>query len=517
MIRTDPEPEPSLREAGTLRAWVRAVRGGLASPEARARRRAERLADLVAFARRRSPLHAERYRGLPDRVDDPRRLPPVTKAEAMGAFDRWVTDPAATRARVEAFLDGPDRLGSRLLERYLAMRTSGSTGGRAIHLHDAGARASYEALWGVRGVRRWVGPSEVVGIARKGFRTAEILAIGDAFAGAAFASLRARRSPLPRRVWSVLDPLPDLVEALNAFHPAVLTTYPSTLRLLARERAAGRLRADPVLLVSVSECLDRWAREEIETAFGRPVRNVYAAAEHLAIALDCRQGRLHLNDDDAFLEPVDDDLEPVPPGARSSGALLTNLSNRVQPVIRYLLTDAVTIDPDPCPCGSPLPVIRVEARRRQILSLGAGETRTSVTPLALATVAEEIPAVARYQIVQAAPDRLRVRFEPAEGVASESAWASLRSALESFLDRQGVEGVSVQRDPEPPRADTGSGKFHKVWSVCGEEGGEGDTRRGRPADAPTAKDGQLPAGSSMLTSAWMSVPASPPPPTTPPK
>ena len=66
----------SLAETGAVLwdAW-RAQRSG---PAALARRQAARLADLVRFARERSPLYRELYRDLPAeiRLD---RLPPVTK------------------------------------------------------------------------------------------------------------------------------------------------------------------------------------------------------------------------------------------------------------------------------------------------------------------------------------------------------------------------------------------------------------------------------------------------------
>lgn len=43
----------------------------------------ERLEELVAFARRRSPVYRELYAPLPDPVQDLRTLPPVTKRHLM--------------------------------------------------------------------------------------------------------------------------------------------------------------------------------------------------------------------------------------------------------------------------------------------------------------------------------------------------------------------------------------------------------------------------------------------------
>ena len=60
------------------------------------------------------------------------------------------------------------------------------------------------------------------------------------------------------------------------------------------------------------------------------------------------RGSMHLNADWVILEPVDRAYRPVPPGVMSHTVLLTNLANRVQPIIRYDLGDSVVIEPDPC-------------------------------------------------------------------------------------------------------------------------------------------------------------------------
>ena len=82
---------------------------------------------------------------------------------------------------------------------------------------------------------------------------------------------------------------------------------------------------------------------------------------------------------------------PVPPGQLSQSVLVTNLANRVQPIIRYKMGDRVTISPDTCPCGSSFPVIHVIGRTDEILSLPTlhGEI-VQILPLALVTVAAEL-------------------------------------------------------------------------------------------------------------------------------
>jgi phenylacetate-CoA ligase len=91
-----------------------------------------------------------------------------------------------------------------------------------------------------------------------------------------------------------------------------------------------------------------------ETAFHCLVTQSYAASEAMPLALQCRRGQLHLNSDWFVTEPIDAAGQPVPPGSRSDGLLVTNLANYVQPIIRYQLDDSVVVSKQPCECGSPL-------------------------------------------------------------------------------------------------------------------------------------------------------------------
>jgi phenylacetate-coenzyme A ligase PaaK-like adenylate-forming protein len=52
---------------------------------------------------------------------------------------------------------------------------------------------------------------------------------------------------------------------------------------------------------------------------------------------------MHLVEDNAVFEPVDADNRPVPAGTQAAKLLLTNVINPLLPLIRYELTDEVTL------------------------------------------------------------------------------------------------------------------------------------------------------------------------------
>ena len=140
----------------------------------------------------------------------------------------------------------------------------------------------------------------------------------------------------------------------------------------------------------------------------------------------------------------------------SHTTLLTNLANRLQPLIRYDLGDSVTMLPGSCPCGSRLPGIRPEGRRDEILrvALPGGGTRP-LLPLVLATVLEEAPGLLRYQLVQSGPRSLKLRVEEAAGFDRPAVCADalrrLGAHLRSRGDRPGLLALSDER-PESAAA-----------------------------------------------------------------
>ncbi|PRY02450.1 hypothetical protein [Allonocardiopsis opalescens] len=163
-----------------------------------------------------------------------------------------------------------------------------------------------------------------------------------------------------------------------------------------------------------------------------------------------------------MVEPVDAGHRPVPPGERSHTVLISNLANRVQPILRYDLGDSVVLRPDPCPCGSPLPAARVQGRTADLLGFPTrGGGRTAMSPLLVAILLDHAPGVDQVQIVQTAPDVLRVRLRPARDADREEVWRRLREEPAGLLAEHRVDGVAIERVEEPPERSPG-GKFRRI-------------------------------------------------------
>lgn len=420
--------------------------------------RRHRLAGLIADARARSPYYRELYRDLPPTIDDVTMLPVTGKQQLMSNYDEWATDRAITREDVGAFTADPANAGRPYRDDYLVVTTSGTTGSPAIFVKDQ-RDVSVNLALTARMMMSWLGAADLARIVTGGGRMAIVAATGGHFLVSAGAARLAdgpfrRRAP---RLLSVHTPLPELVTALNTYRPALLLGYGSVLRMLAAEQQAGRLRISPVLVEPAGESLSPEDHARMATAFGAKVRDTYGASECPYLTEGCAEGWYHLNSDWAILEPVEADHTPTPVGRPSHSVLITNLANRVQPILRYDLGDSVVQRPDPCPCGNPPPAVRVEGRSAHVLRFGT----TEIPPLALNTTVDTVPGVQQYQIVQTGPSGLALRLRTTAGADEAAVRQRVGDTLAELLRRYGLGQVTVDHVREPPQQSAG-GKYRTV-------------------------------------------------------
>jgi len=476
--------DPWLQARAAWEVWT----AGGCSEAGIARLAAARLRELLVAALA-CPLQAQRLRraaGLgpevaPGSLQERARvadlpldaIEPIGRARMMADFDEACTDRCITLDAVNRFLADSGRLGEAFLGRYAVWTSSGTTGTPGIWVHDTGSLAVYDALESIRlgGLDRpEAGLRWLDGLIRTPFagpaRYAMVGATGGHFAGSASVERLRRLAPWAAdrvRTLSIMQPLPDLVRELAAYAPEILATYPTAAEVLAAEQEAGRLSIHPRQILVGGEQLSPSVRAAVSRAFGCPVRQGYGASECMSIAWDCGHGSLHVNADWVLLEPVDRQGRAVPPGEASHTVLLTDLANRVQPVIRYDLGDSVTLLPERCACGSHFPRIRIEGRRDDVLEFDGPHGTVRLLPLALVTVMEDDAQAFAFQLVARDRRSLVLRVEPqGDGRSARQLHADCRLALRGYLDGHGLTSVRVLHDPAPPAREPVSGKLRRV-------------------------------------------------------
>ena len=443
----------------------RALKAGAQAIRARQRRR---LAEMVAFARAQSPYYPELYRNVANGADDSTLLPVTDKKRLMANFDDWCTDREVTLEKARAFASDLNRIGERFLGKYTLATTSGTTGTPGIFIMDEHNMAVTNAMM-LRMLGSWLGVGDVLKILFRGARIAMNVAPGGHSAtGVAAARLnKSARGRAKLRAFSSHTPTAELVDELNKYRPALIAPYASVAKLLALEQEAGRLNISPVQIVCAAEGLPLEDYGRIATAFRSRVRNSYACTECSFLSYSCEHGWLHVNSDWLVLEPVDAEHRPVRPGEPSHTVLLSNLANQVQPILRYDLGDSVTFRPDPCPCGNPLPAIRVRGRAAEVMTFSTRDGgRVDIPPLALEV--DHIDGVERFQIVQRAPDVLRVRLHFAANADTDRIWQIVHSEMSHLLKSRGLDQVMIEKADEGPQQSAG-GKFRTVIPLSAAE------------------------------------------------
>ncbi len=420
---------------------------------------------LLRHAAAHSPFYRERLAGLDLDRCRPADVPPLTKAELMARFDEIVTDRRVRRADVERFMADPANLGRFYLGRYAVCHTSGSQGQPAVVVQEGP-----DVLLGVEAqtARGQIVPDVPLLLHAAGrlVRPARLAVVtqqpGFYPSGATFAYLAAARLPVLRLLHlSVFAPLADTVARLNEFQPEFITAYASALEELAREQERGRLRLREggrlKGLTSTSEPLPPASRELVERAFGVRVSDCYMLAECLALTTGCPHfPGAHVNSDLAILEVVDDDGRPVPAGEPGAKVLVTNLYNRVQPVIRYEVGDVVTVSPTPCPCGSPFPLVQaVGGRTKERFWIEDGDGKREIPYYLFLAGLHHCTELAEHQVLQTGPRRFVVRVAPRPGlsVSAERVGRLVRRSVEAegLARAVDVDVEVVDQIPRDPR------------------------------------------------------------------
>jgi phenylacetate-CoA ligase len=349
---------------------------------------------MVRYARAASPFYRELYRGI-DLTDglDPTSLPVTSKRQVMDNFEAVVADKRLCRAELERHLAHPSG-DECLFGEYRIVATAGTSGLRGIFVYD---RAAWRFV-----LANTFRCHRIIGIkARVPYRM-RICSVG-----ADNPMHMTTRIPMSGDVGlfrlmhiEAADPIARQVAALNSFQPEALVPYPSVAALLAREQIAGRLSIHPKVVATHSEVLTPEMARLIEEAWGTRPFNHYGLTEEPHVGTDCAMhAGLHLFEDTAMVEVVDDDYRPVPDGQTGTRWLLTNLYNRAQPLIRYEVTDMLCRSAVPCPCGRPFGLVEaIGGRAEDVLRLprGDGPGVVIVSPMVISLAIESFTAVREY-------------------------------------------------------------------------------------------------------------------------
>ena len=232
--------------------------------------------------------------------------------------------------------------------------------------------------------------------------------------------------------------------------------YPSSMGLICQhldEVGVELGDAAPVAVFSSSETLLDFHRNLISQVTGAPIADRYGDAEFCVSALQCPEGRYHVDTEFCVIEiDAHEETEDFVRGE----VIATGFANRAMPFIRYRTGDVATLlKKERCPCGRSRPILeKIDGRIEDYVVTPDGRRVGR-----LDHVFKDAHEVREAQIVQVSPDALTVRIIPG---AAYDADAEARIDAE-FRSRLGEEiEISYELHDALPREP--NGKFRAVLS-----------------------------------------------------
>jgi phenylacetate-CoA ligase len=411
--------------------------------------RTARLRELVRIAVERSAWHRARLADVDLATldeDTLRELPVMTKLDLMGSFDEIVTDPAVSLADVNAHIASLDSDAYFRGELH-AVASGGSSGVRGVFVWGWDAWATVQLTALRRSLLDRLSDPQLASrppvamIVAAENATHFTSAVSETFATGAVETHRFR----------VGAPIDQIVAGLNEVAGDNLATYPSMLARLVGEARSGRLTIEPRRILTMAEPLLPEIRKAAEHTWNAPVANMWGTSEGGVTAIGCFKGPgMHLTDDLLIVEPVDEHGDPVPAGVRSHKIYLTNLFNPLMPLIRYEITDEITLDDGPCACRSSHRRIQdIQGRNDDTFHY---QPTVTVHPHIFRSILAKHSAISEYQIKQT-PTGAQVTICATGRVDTDE----IASEIASALGRSGIPQpfVLIQPAADIPRLATG--------------------------------------------------------------
>lgn len=257
------------------------------------------------------------------------------------------------------------------------------------------------------------------------------------------------------------DTAKEFAENLNIYRPDFIDGIPSAIFQVAKWINANNypLSYRPIAIFTTGETVYPYYRQEIEKAFGCPMRNQYASSEGAPFITECTQGKLHYNLDTGIIEITENDE-----------MLVTCFNTYGTPLIRYSIGDWVEMETQNagqvCGCGSAYPIVReIQGRTNDYLISKSGRKFTAIF---MSIVNEKfVDKIRKMQFIQKDRDSIIVLLEVGENAGQvKEAVAAVKDELIYMLGED-IE-IELQIVRKIPAND--NGKYRLVINELTKDG-----------------------------------------------
>lgn len=257
---------------------------------------------------------------------------------------------------------------------------------------------------------------------------------GDPFVTIAGNSLRAANRQASESVYhllqnnyfikgDVIDPEMK-ISSVRLKKAVILYGYPSSiLNIIRLKPEIPDMFKNLKAIFTTSEQLTPQLRKSIETAFGKPVYDMYGANDGGILTCECPEHNgYHINMLNCYAENFKNEFG-------MDEILLTNLSSYTFPFVRYRVGDLGVISQAPCKCGLSWPkVTELKGRSRDLIKLPAGNV---VHGSYFNNIFYRYPVIDGYRIIQHKDYSLEILIH----LADDNVFDNVSSEIAIFINK----------------------------------------------------------------------------------
>ncbi|MGP8313083.1 phenylacetate--CoA ligase family protein [Enterocloster aldenensis] len=394
----------------------------------------EKLQSILRYAYENSPYYRRSFEeaGITaENIGDSplSSFPTIDKQTLLHRFDEIVTVSDLKQQALREYDAMETMDASPYLGKYHVVHSSGSTGQPGYFVYDN--KAWDTMLLGIIRAALWdmsmpeilmflAKRPRVLYVAATDGRYGGVMAVGDGIKGVGAKQLRL----------DINAPLEEWVKKIREFQPNLVIGYPSAIKILGELTTTHGLPLKLSRIITCGEPLCASMRNYFENAFHTKVFNFYGSSESLAMGVEAdRSEGMLLFDDFNVYEVMNGKL------------YLTSLYNFAQPLIRYEINDAFTLqEPEP---EEKYPFTKAKGllgRSEDIMWFEQEDGRRDfLHPLAVEGFC--IEGLIDYQFVQTGKDSFKMTAELGEGADGDRVLAEVTGQMKGILSEKRLDFV----------------------------------------------------------------------------
>ncbi len=355
-------------------------------------------------------------------------FPTIDKQAFLEHFDELVTVPDLKQEKLREF-DAREAANRKPYQgKYHVVHSSGSTGKPGYFVYDGDAWS--QMLLGIIRAALWgMSMPQILGLLMKRPRIVYIAATDGRYGGAMAVGDGIDGVGAKQMYLDIKTPVAEWIRQIREFQPNIVIGYPSAIKILAQLMENGEVGLDAERVISCGEPLGTNLRTYLEKIFRTQVVNFYGSSESLALGVET-------NPKDGML--LFDDMNVIE--VENGVMYLTCLYNYAQPLIRYRLSDRLTLK---APEGGELPFTRAVGllgRNEDVLWFEDGRgNREFLHPLAIEGFC--IEGLKDYQFRQTTKDTFEMFAETEHGASKERIRQEMLQQMREILSEKKLDFV----------------------------------------------------------------------------